>query len=362
MAKNNQNTIARKNYKPINKLNVLLIGPAPQNIGGISIHMRRLIHLLNDSFNFNIIDEGHNKYPNIFNIRSLNIFVYTRSIIRADIVHIHSGISFLRLIHIVICALIFQKKTIVTIHRDPNRERHIKLTKWALHYCSHIITVSKEGYGTLLNNSPKNKYHLLPAFLPPILEEEPPIPEIVAKWIQERKAIKNSILLISNAWKLVMYNGEDLYGLDLCIEAMHCLHHSNSSQNYFLIFVIADSKEPRTLIEEYKSLIKKYSLEKHILIWEYPLSFAKLITQCDIVLRTTNTDGDAISIREALFLGKKVIASDIVTRPKNTILFKNRNISDLVKQIEENSISPFPNREDKEHTNFKEIYLNIYTK
>ena len=35
----------------------------------------------------------------------------------------------------------------------------------------------------------------------------------------------------------------------------------------------------------------------------------------DVLLKPTNTDGDAISVREALYLGVPVVASDVVERP-----------------------------------------------
>lgn len=45
-----------------------------------------------------------------------------------------------------------------------------------------------------------------------------------------------------------------------------------------------------------------------------------LMRAADIMLRTTLFDGDAISIREALFLGTPVIATDTGTRPENVKL------------------------------------------
>jgi hypothetical protein len=47
--------------------------------------------------------------------------------------------------------------------------------------------------------------------------------------------------------------------------------------------------------------------------------------QADLVVRPTNTDGDSLSIREAIFLNKPIISSDVVKRPDGTILFANRN-------------------------------------
>ncbi len=54
-----------------------------------------------------------------------------------------------------------------------------------------------------------------------------------------------------------------------------------------------------------------------------------LFEYIDIFLRPTNTDGDSLSIREAIYSGIPTIASDIVERPFGTITFKNRVVSDL---------------------------------
>ena len=58
-----------------------------------------------------------------------------------------------------------------------------------------------------------------------------------------------------------------------------------------------------------------------------------LINDADILLRTTLFDGDAISIREALFLGTSVIASDNGMRPGGVHLVPMRAADALVKEI-----------------------------
>lgn len=76
-------------------------------------------------------------------------------------------------------------------------------------------------------------------------------------------------------------------------------------------------------------MIEKLDLQENFLLLNENLSFVRLIEQADIVLRPTNTDGDALTVREALYLGKPIIASDIVNRPLGTILFKSRDIDAL---------------------------------
>ena len=58
-----------------------------------------------------------------------------------------------------------------------------------------------------------------------------------------------------------------------------------------------------------------------------------LINEADILLRTTLFDGDAISVREALFLGTPAIATDTAARPDGVHLIAIGDRSALVKEI-----------------------------
>ena len=53
------------------------------------------------------------------------------------------------------------------------------------------------------------------------------------------------------------------------------------------------------------------------------------LARSSVLLRPTNTDGDAVSVREALWLGVPVIASDVVERPAGTELFRTRDAESL---------------------------------
>jgi glycogen synthase len=58
-----------------------------------------------------------------------------------------------------------------------------------------------------------------------------------------------------------------------------------------------------------------------------------LIESADVLLRTTLFDGDAISVREALFLGTPVVATDNGMRPKGVRLIKTNDRSELVSEL-----------------------------
>jgi len=151
----------------------------------------------------------------------------------------------------------------------------------------------------------------------------------VKDWVSGQKA-KGHKICSANAWRLDSHNNEDMYGLDLCIMAAAELKKKNEKVSF--VFVVCEDTGIIKL-EKYRKLIVELDLKSHFLLYEAPLSFIKLITESDMVLRPTNTDGDALTVREALFLGKTVIASDVVIRPAGTLLFKNRDAGSLAAAI-----------------------------
>lgn len=317
------------------KKRVLIIGPAPENVGGISMHLRRLMAMMGNHCDYDFIDEARQRTEGYFNLRSLNLFTYFKKVLKADVVHINSGAFILRLLNALVCRILLRKYTVVTIHRDPTIESHVGLTRYVLSRCNVVIAVNKNGYN-LLKTDGKCKYHLLPAFLPPVIENEPMLDDEVKTWVDKVRAQDNAVLMVSNASALVFLNGEDVYGIDMCLEAMTQLQQQDKS--YYLLFVIVRCDYPETL-KSYKAYLKENNLEDRVLLLERPCSFVRLMQDSDIVLRTTNTDGDSISVREALALGKPIVSSDVVERPEGTILFKTRDVNDLVRVIKETAHS-----------------------
>ena len=332
------------------KKNIVLIGPFPPPIGGVSVHLQRLIHLLDNKVSFAFIDESRRKKKDIYNLRSFNLLGYFKIVKKADVVHIHSGPFVLRFFHIVICRLLLKKYTVVTIHFDPGFGSLMGITKLLLSFCNHSILVSENGYERMKTTS-ACKYHMIPAFLPPDINRELELPKDVLSWLCQKRQ-EGKIICISNAQSIRFYNNQDLYGLDICIEAFKLLDN-----DFCLVYVISDSGPNSSIIQEYKKRIENYGLSDKILIWENALSFIRLICEAKIVLRTTNTDGDSLTIREALYFNKIVVASDVVNRPDGVLIFKNRNVEDLALAIKKakNNNSPKTGNID-----YLSLYNDIY--
>ncbi len=269
-----------------------------------------------------LVDESRQAKQGIFNIRSFRIFRYLRLIIQADIVHIHSGHYLFRLLHF-LAAKVFFKRVVITIHSysvaaKGNFER--LLDRLVARYSYKVLFVNKE----IAEMFKLKKFHVQNAFLPPVDEQEA-LPTEISSWL-DRKQNAHWTICAANASKLVKYKGEDLYGLDLCLDVASRL--KSNGILCAIIFVISDPSGDFSL-DLYRSRILNEQLEDFIFLYDRPISFVSLIKRSEIILRPTNTDGDSLTLREALFMGKPVIASDVVRRPEGAILFRSRDAKAL---------------------------------
>ena len=87
----------------------------------------------------------------------------------------------------------------------------------------------------------------------------------------------------------------------------------------------------------------------------------QLMNDADIVLRTTLFDGDAISVREALFLGTPVIATDTGDRPEGVHLIEIGDKDGLVRNVREIAMLPKPEHDNQpiDNTNIAAV-IRLY--
>jgi glycosyltransferase involved in cell wall biosynthesis len=70
-------------------------------------------------------------------------------------------------------------------------------------------------------------------------------------------------------------------------------------------------------------------VENNILFLTGNHSFFEVLKMSNCFIRNTSTDGDSLSIKEALYIGLPVIATDCVSRPKGVKLINYNDISSL---------------------------------
>ena len=68
----------------------------------------------------------------------------------------------------------------------------------------------------------------------------------------------------------------------------------------------------------------------------------------DIFIRNTSKDGDSLSVKEALFLKKRVLCTDVVERPGGVQLFKYSDKKSFEACLKQNEPSNMPDVESGE--------------
>lgn len=363
-------------------MKINIIGPYAPPCGGISIHIKRLYQKLKNlniesniycSNKINISDK---------NIRSLNlkkIILMSIFFNKSEIIHLHiSGLK-VRLIMSIISFLL-NKKLIITVHGISLEEEYNQLNKFGkiiykflLNKISYLIVVNSQIKDWCMENKILlNKIEVIPAYINPIVNENDylKIDKEVWNFINESKKREEKIITANG--NIRFFNNEDLYGLDLLIELIYLLKKNNYKVS--LIFVLlgyeSQTREERYYFKELLKKIEEYRIEKNIFIYKVKdTEYYPIMDKTDIFIRPTNTDGDAISIREAIYLKKPNIASDIVKRPEGTILFKSRNIEDLFKKVKyildnyDKEKDKLNNIKTKEYyEDILEVYKKVYNK
>jgi len=229
------------------------------------------------------------------------------------------------------------KKTIATLHSeklirswgDYNFFKRKAIQIGLQSFTSLIVVNSDIEKFCLSLGIDGDKIFLIPAFIPPAPEREETqeIPRQIWDFIDTHHPV-----LSGNAFKITFYKGEDVYGIDLCIEL--CSRLKQYWNTIGLVFFL-----PQTGDSEYFSQLqqrlRELHLEDNFLFVTKPYPFHPILLKSDVFLRPTNTDGDAISLREALYFGVPSLASNVVNRPHGTIVFNNRDIDDFTVKVKD---------------------------
>jgi glycosyltransferase involved in cell wall biosynthesis len=180
---------------------------------------------------------------------------------------------------------------------------------------------------------PKNKVSVIPGFTPPDEEElfDPKSISVDLEWFLE----KHNPIIMANASGVVFCNGRDLYGLDMCVELASRLrgHFANLGFIYAIAPGGHGSMDHWDYLERMREMSREKNLESHFYFRICSEPLTPLLRRCDVFVRPTCTDGDSNSVREALYLGKPVAASDAVSRPEGCLIFRDGDINDFAEKV-----------------------------
>lgn len=185
---------------------------------------------------------------------------------------------------------------------------------------SLIITVSqeqKEFLSHVMKLDPR-RIEVIPAFIPPDAVENDHLPATIGD--------------IAGRAPLIVGSGyaKPVYGHHLLLEAVRRLQASG--MNVSLVLALYSKYDQGYLhqLEAVAKTIDRCAITKDL----SPQEFNSLLAKADLYVRTSFTDGDSVAVREALYRGCPVLASDCVQRPQGVSLFRTGSIEALYDSLQ----------------------------
>lgn len=322
-------------------MSVVQMGPMPPPHGGVSMNMLSIHQALKEGgHGSRIIDitnrKGENNSREVLKPRSALGLIKLLATLDCDILHYHIGGDFTLKLAVLtlICGWLPRKRSVVTFHSGgyaqefSDRARARSFRGIAFRSVDLLIGVNDpmirmfRSYGV-----DRNRVRLIPPF-----ELKRPDPAIQLPADLEAFAARYDPLLLSIGAL------EREYGNEFLVNSMHRV--LERFQNAGLMIIGSGSLEPelrRSIISS--GLGNRIHLAGNI---DHDIVL-KLVERADAVLRITDFDGDSIAVREALFIGTPVIASDNANRPEGAYLlpmpFSSADLVEKLVQAEEGQFS-----------------------
>lgn len=340
-------------------IHILQLGPFPPPRGGVQTNMLAIRdELRRQNFDCSVISitrsQAQKAEPGVYHPNSPLEFLRLLFSIKYDILHLHIGgeLPFRVLMMILICSIHARGKSVMTFHSGGyTRQKHHTAKFWTLHgfifrRLNKIVVVNNLMLKMFYHFGVKNEnIKLIPPFVLSRPNSETEIPAKFQQfWAEHDKIILTVGLL------------EEHYDLEMQIEALEKIVQKFPKTG--LVIVGSGSLE-----NDLRELIASKSYAKNILPagdTDHEIVL-HLIDNADVLLRTTIFDGDAISIREAIFLGTRVIATDNKMRPKKVRLIPKQNQDALVNAvIEQLSCGKQIEKSDEDGWKFIRKVVKVY--
>lgn len=349
------------------KMHLIILGALPPPRGGVSTHIERLIPYLEEA-GIKFVVWDFSKEP-----KKADFLILLRKeplkalygLMQPGVKVLHyplSNISIGKTILLILMSIIGVRVTI-TLVASPDvtlgnsSQKLACILKLAL-FSSQIIATNKFFKKILVENGiSENKVSNFPAFIP--LKNGFPkkhtIPPEVSMF-----CCKHKPLILTYAHGPDFHNGEDMYGLDIIVQLAEEMRADKSQPGFVVVIpTITNESYFRTI----RTNIKKKGLEPFFCFAVgHHFTFIPFLQYSDIFIRATNTDGDALTLRESLYYDVPSIASDVCPRPEGALLFRNRDTQDLHRVVREalNKSDRLNNNLNTPMTNNAELFIEVF--
>ncbi|MBR5087624.1 MAG: glycosyltransferase family 4 protein [Muribaculaceae bacterium] len=311
------------------KYKILLISPLLPGIGGISISVEKMRkRLVMDghevsTINLRFKDKKYNNKLFLFvRFALIPFMVLFKS--RYDLIHCHATGGY-RKYYLSFFKFLYKNASLIfTIHGDVSYMLDDNKSLYALNNADGVICVQK-GDSNKLRPYLRHSVILsdIPAFFACSIDDTDTIPPKIQSFIS-----LNSDPLIVVCGKIAISSTfYDLYGmLDAAILFSRLRNKGIAAKMLMIVIGDASKKEQIVLVDKIKDEVGE---DKNFMMSESVKAMEPIFDNTQLYLRPTKTDGDSLSVREALMSGCQVLASDVSCRPSGTILYNSHSIDDM---------------------------------
>jgi len=324
---------------------IAIIGSYPPPFGGISVHIQRVVALLNHD-EYVLYNTSPNGYANAIQFygKSKLYIIFTFLFKNFRLIHHHTSN---KLVRILLCLLGYFKKNIyLHIHGASLEEYFLdkSLSSFLLKKMIKNVSIIADNSKILNLAKPYLPRHIyqIDAFLPPLYKEE-----IYKSFEKQIPAPKAKIIISMVGW-FKEFRNTDLYGFDMALEALHKLRVEHNIDVAFLASV--NGITSHRLYDQFVYKLSEFKLEKYFLLITDELEeIWPIYLRSDIFIRPTISDGSSVALLEAMWFEAKTIASDSVPRPEGVTIFKNRDVDDMTERIRIVIDQGFSTKEERLH-------------
>jgi glycosyltransferase involved in cell wall biosynthesis len=314
-------------------MKVVQLGPYPPPHGGVQTNLVAIRDLLRKSGHeclaVNLTRHRGEDSGGVFYPKSAFDLVRLLHRLDADILHLHFGGDLTpRLLGLALyCTLLPGRRTVLTFHSGGypgspagKTARPATLRGFVLRRLDGLVAVNEEIAAMFRKfGVPSRRIRTILPFAVQPPDPNLPLPQPLAEWIAAHRPSLLTVGLLEPEYDLVLQ-------IDAMAEVLR--RHPNAG----LIIVGAGSLEAKL-----RENIAGKPYRDHVLLYgDMPHAVTlRAMLECDALLRTTLYDGDSVSVREALYTGTPVIATDNGMRPAGPKLIPTGDAAKLVAAISE---------------------------
>lgn len=301
-------------------MRILLVSPMLPEIGGISVSSERLMkRLKSDGHDVRVCSMSftnarlNNRWLKLLRFLLIPFWILIQP--KYDIIHFHVTGTFRRRYIAAYKWAFHGAKLIFSIHGDVSHFLN-KSLKQTLQKSDLIICVQPGDAARL-----KQRFDVravdIPAFIMPASMDDADIPGAVMDFVNQAN---DTPLMLATGGIVLEKHFHDLYGLQDTIDLYQHLKRQGCGVRLLLVVIGSNfTSDQQHFLNGIKAQVDS---DPDVMLTDgIAMPLVPLFKHAKLFLRPTKTDGDAVSVREALAMRCNVLASDAAVRPSGVMTY-----------------------------------------